>query len=512
MNAVERFLAQAAAAPEAPAVSDEEGTSTYAELRRQAFGVAGRLAYAGVARGDAVLVAAGRTREAVAAILGVALAGAVYVPLGPDEPAPRVSAIVEDSGAAVALADALAAGTLGSAGLRVLDLAAGPGPGPAPGAGGAPPSLGTDDLAYVFFTSGSTGRPKGVEITHGSFAAFLAGARTWAGLGRDDVLACFHAFTFDISLWELWGPLTYGAHVVVVPQLAQIDAALLLETLASRRVTRLHQTPTALRQLGAAVARAGVPESLRSLFVGGERLDFRWLEPFAEAMAERRLEPWNLYGPTETTIAATGRPIRLEETRVEAPSLIGRALPHVEVGVFDEDGAPAREGELVISGPGVGRGYRGLAGDERFGRDALGRRVFRTGDLVRVDEGGELEFLGRSGGFVKVRGYRIEPDEVTTALESHPDVIEAAVCATDALGEADELAAAVVLQPASTVTDRDLRRHVGARLPAHMRPARIVVVDALPRLPSAKLDRNGVHELVADLLRDDPRARQVARG
>ena len=504
MSAVEPFLAQAAAAPEAPAVTDEHGTSSYAELRRQAYSVAGRLAGAGVARGDAVIVAAGRTREAVAAIVGVALAGAAYVPLDPREPAPRVDAIVEDSGAAVALADDSAAESLGATDLLVLDLAAGP------AGDGAAPSLGPDDLAYVLFTSGSTGRPKGVEITHGNFAAFLAGATAWAGLGPSDALACYHAFTFDISLWEVWGPLTYGAHVVVVPQLAQIDAGLLLEILASMRVTCLHQTPTALRQLGAAVARAGVPETLRSLFVGGERLDFRWLEPFTEAMAERGLEPWNLYGPTETTIAATGRPIRVEETQGETPSLIGRALPHVEVGVFDEDGAPAREGELRIAGPGVGAGYRGLPGDERFGRDALGRRVFRTGDLVRVAEGGELEFLGRSGGFVKVRGYRIEPDEVTTALESHPDVLEAAVCVTDVLGDADELAAAVVLRPGTSATDGELRRHVGARLPAHMRPARIVVVDALPRLPSAKLDRNGVRDLVAELLRDDPRSRQAA--
>ena len=501
MTVAERFLAQAAAAPEAPAVTDEHGTSTYAELRRQAFGVAEELARAGVARGDAVVVAAGRTREAVAAIVGVALAGAAYVPLDPREPAPRVSAIVEDSGAAVALADTSTAGSLPATDLRVLDLATGPADERA-----APPALAADDLAYVFFTSGSTGRPKGVEITHGNLAAFLAGSKTWAGLDRRDVLTCFHAFTFDISLWEVWGSLTHGARVVVVPQLAQIDARLLLEIVASEGVTRLGQTPTALRQFAAAAARAGVPETLRTLFVGGERLDFRWLEPFAEAM-ERGLEPWNLYGPTETTIAATGRPIRVEETRRELPSLIGRALPHVEVGVFDEGGAPAREGELWISGPGVGAGYRGLPGDARFGLDAHGRRVFRTGDLARVAGGGELEFLGRSGGFVKVRGYRIEPDEVATALESHPDVVEAAACATDVLGDADELAAAVVLRPGASPTDGELRRHVGARLPAHMRPARVVVVDALPRLPSAKLDRNGVRDLVADLLRDDPRAR-----
>jgi amino acid adenylation domain-containing protein len=350
MTVAERFLAQAAAAPEAPAVTDEHGTSTYAELRRQAFGVAERLADAGVARGDAVIVAAGRTREAVAAIVGVALAGAAYVPLDPREPAPRVSAIVEDSGAAVALADTSTAGSLAATDLRVLDLATGPADERA-----APPALAADDLAYVFFTSGSTGRPKGVEITHGNLAAFLAGSKVWAGLDRRDVLTCFHAFTFDISLWEIWGPLTHGARVVVVPQLAQIDARLLLEVVASEGVTRLGQTPTALRQFAAAASRAGVPETLRSLFVGGERLDFRWLEPFAEAM-ERGLEPWNLYGPTETTIAATGRPIRVEETRRELPSLIGRALPHVEVGVFDEDGAPAREGELWISGPGVGAG------------------------------------------------------------------------------------------------------------------------------------------------------------
>lgn len=481
--------------PDAPAVSDFRGTSTYRALAREAGSIAATLRRVGVGPGDAVILAADRTRHAVAAIVGIAATGAAYVPVDANEPEARVLAIVEGAEAGVALADAAGAAAFTRGGIEIVELDA------AARAPEALPEIVEDPsrLAYILFTSGSTGKPKGVEIPHRSLHAFLDGSRHWAALTRADRMACFHAFTFDISIWEIWGPLVSGAEVVMVPRVAQIDAELLLRLVADRGVTRLCQTPTALRQLGCAVETGGVPPDLGTLFICGERLDFAWLQPFADSIGRGELAAWNLYGPTETTIYATGRQVTAHETVDERRSLIGRALPHVGVSVRREDGTPAgvgESGEIEIRGAGVGAGYRGGGrSSTRFVLDG-GDASFLTGDIARVVTEAELEFIGRTEGFVKIRGYRVEPDEVATTLCAHPAVADAAAVDVDFLPGSVALAAAVVVRAGANVSAIELRRHLGERLPSYMRPARIAFVDRLPRLPSAKLDRSALRTLL----------------
>lgn len=492
------FARAARSHAQAPAVRDPQRAYTYAEAYRRCVGVAHALRASGVARGDPVLVSTERTVEGVIAILGVAAAGAVPVPVEPDSPRPRLARIIAVSRARTALADDLGLAALTPGDLSTVRLADVPPSSDAAAPSGPPYAADPHRLAYVLFTSGSTGVPKGVEVTDANMRALLAGAQSWDRSTAADVWACYHAFTFDISMWEMWRPLTVGAEVFVMPRLAQLDGDFAYSLLREQGITVLCQTPTAARLLANRVAAGGLPHGLRRLLLAGERLDFAVLEPFSAAVAVGHLEVWNLYGPTEATIYATGYQMTADDIAGERRSLIGDALPHVEADVHEPDADGV--GELWISGAGVAAGYRGdpeLTRD-RFVTDGLGRRAYRTGDRVRRVEDRKLEFLGRSGGFLKVRGYRIEPGEIVAALCAHPAVEEAAVVVADLPAIGPTLVGVVVSRCDVIVTDVDLRRHAVALLPVYMRPGRIIFLDALPRLPSAKLDETALRARVVE--------------
>jgi amino acid adenylation domain-containing protein len=492
MTAVaEAFLAVSELDPERIALVDERAHLTYGQVRDRAGRIAADLAAAGVGADDPVLLCAERSVDPVCGIVAIALAGGTYTPIDPGEPRERLERILHTADPVAAVVDAAGRDAVGGAVAALVDVAA-------PEAAEPLGARGPSELCYLLYTSGSTGVPKGVEVTHRNLSAFLTGAASWAAPAPSDRWASFHAFTFDISVWEIWGALTTGASLLVLPRAAQLDPDLLAALIEAHRITRLCQTPTAARQLAAAprLERLG---TLTSLFVCGERLDFETLRPFLP-LVERGLGVWNLYGPTETTIYATGRRLTERDVVAERRSLIGTALPHVGVDVRDVEGAVSPEGEvgeIWIRGPGVARGYRR---DERLTRErfvAVDRELaFRTGDLARAGAEG-LEFVGRSGGFVKVRGFRVEPDEVAAALRTSPDVSEAAVVDLQLPRAGHALVAAVTAVGEQPVSVVDLRRFVARKLPEHMRPARIVVVDSIPRLPSAKIDRVKVRELVS---------------
>jgi len=492
-----RFAEAAALARDAPAVSDERRTVSYVELTRLAAAVADDVARAAPADA-AVLVCTERSVDFVIAIVGVAAAGCVYVPIDPTEPAPRLAHIVASSGAALAVVDAAGRETMRGAGLHLLDV-------------GRKREARTPALplragargAYTLFTSGSTGRPKGVAITIANLASFLAGARAWTRLTPRETWSCFHSFTFDVAMWEIWGSLVSRGHLVILPRAAQLDPELLRSILEERAVMRLCQTPTALRQLVAAIGPRRRPPWLRSLYVAGERLDFEVLAPLADDVRNFGLEAANMYGPTETTIYATGHQISETEIHAERRSLIGRALPHVTVAVNRDDGSACVQGEtgeIWIGGDGVAAGYLGAddAAAAAFVETPRGR-FFRTGDVGRVDDANVLEFLGRSGGFVKIRGYRVEPREVAYALCQHPAVVDAAVVDVAGLPGGQALVAGVVVRPGPAVSETAIRRFAAGVLPTHMLPARLMIVESLPTLPSGKLDLETAREQLTAL-------------
>lgn len=470
-----------------PAVSDTTRTLTYSELSERSISIAAAISRHGVRTGDAVVVAQERTTDAIATVLGLACVGAAYVPVDPSEPELRIRRILDGAGAACAVVDALGLEQLAAVDVPILDVSA-----ITSSVDVAPVHA---ELAYILYTSGSTGIPKGVEVTQENVLSLLAGSTAWADVQPTDVWASFHAFTFDISIWEIWGSLTTGGHLVLLPRSAQRDVAHLDQLLRQFRIAHLCQTPTALRWFGAHVGRHGIPPDLRSLFICGERLDFHTLEPFQSKIAANALHAWNLYGPTEATVYALGHRITVDEISSDR-SVIGKPLPHIDVKLEQR----ADSFELLLGGEGVARGYRGDPDltSERF-PVIEGSRWYRTGDIVRKLENQELEFLGREGGFVKVRGYRVEPDEVVAALCAHSSVADAGVCVLEVRGY-ESLVAAVVLHEGEAFEDSELRRHTASLLPEYMRPSRIVPIARLPRLPSAKLDRVALAEVVSDRL------------
>jgi len=491
-----RFERAALTAPAAAAVTDGTVTYVYGEVHRRALALAGRLAARGAVPGERVLLCCERGVDAIVGVLAVAAAGAALVPVELDGPSERVRRIVSASAPRIALADAHGADTAKACGVPTIrcDLPSDEGPTPdtartatARTATPAPPSL----PAYVLFTSGSTGLPKGVEVTRANVAALLTGADSWDTSAPGDVWACFHAFTFDIAMWEIWRPLTCGALLYVMPRASLIDGDLAFELAAKHRVNVLCHTPTAARLLVDRVRHRGLPPDLRRLYLAGEQLAFGSLQPLVPAVRSGQLETWNLYGPTEASVYSTGHRITADEIEGERRSLIGRALPHARTDVrgTDADGV----GELWIGGDGVAAGYFGdPALTAQCFADEPGGRVYRTGDVVRDIGDGVLEFLGRRGGFTKVRGYRVEPGEVAAALCEHPAVGQAAATVTDAFAWGPTLVAAVVCRPGALVAEVELRRHAAERLPHYMRPGRIVFTEALPLLPSGKLDEAGL--------------------
>jgi len=468
--------------PNAPALSDTSTTYTYAQLDHRSQLLAGALAGLGVGAGDAVLVCAGRTAAAVAALVALARVGAVPVPVDVADPPARVHRLAEIAGPRLVLADDAGSGAAAAC---------------------AAPLLRLDEIAEIAETSDPAPRlrpdrpvPKGVEVTLANMTALLGTAGTWESSTEDDLWACLHAFTFDVSTWEIWRPLTIGAHVFVMPRAAQVDSDLAYSLLGERGVTVLCQTPTACRMLVDRVTRSGMPARLRRLYIGGEQLDFASLKPLTPMVAADRLEIWNLYGPAEATVYSTGHRLSASDIERERRSLIGRPLPHVQVEVRDVE--PDGIGELWIGGGGVTAGYRRDPGltKERFVTGESGERLYRTGDLVRDTGAGVLEFIGRTQGYVKVRGFRIEPGEIASLLCAHPAVAAAAATVSDAFPWGATLVGAVVARPGSAATEAELRRYLSAHLAQNARPGRIVFLDALPMLSSGKLDEVALRDRI----------------
>ncbi|MFF2744146.1 non-ribosomal peptide synthase/polyketide synthase [Kitasatospora sp. NPDC058048] len=516
---VELFEEQAARTPDAEAVTCGEEHLDYAELDARADRLAHRLAGFGAGPERYVALALPRTAELVVAVLAVLKTGAAYLPLDPGLPAERRAELLRDA-APVALVTLEAPETLetpdGPTGVDVpvlaladpgvrADLARRPaGPlGPRGGPGHRPLP---DSPAYAIYTSGSTGRPKGVVVPHANVVRLFERTRELFGFGADDVWTLFHSYTFDFSVWELWGPLLHGGRLVVVPEDTARSPEDFLRLLADERVTVLNQTPSAFHQLARADAR--LPDvsarlALRTVVFGGEALDVTRLADWYRRHPEDAPRLVNMYGITETTVHVTHTALDLATATATAggPGPIGTGIADLRLYVLDDDLAPlppGAVGELYVAGEGLARGYLNRPGltATRFLADpfgAPGTRMYRTGDRVRRQADGTLRYLGRADQQVKIRGYRIEPGEIEAALQTHPGVGLATVGVHEDTAGTRRLVAHVVgADPRRPPGAAELRAHLERLLPAYLVPAAYVPLAALPLTPNGKLDRRAL--------------------
>ena len=299
-----------------------------------------------------------------------------------------------------------------------------------------------DALAYVIYTSGSTGKPKGVLVSHYNVMRLFEATQAWYHFDERDVWTLFHSYAFDFSVWEIWGALLYGGRLVVVPYWVTRSPEAFYDLLGREQVTVLNQTPSAFRQLIRAERDAEVSQelALRLVIFGGEALELWSLGPWFERHGDHKPQLVNMYGITETTVHVTYRPLTVTDLNLASGSVIGGAIPDLQLYVLDMHLQPVPigvAGEMYVGGAGLARGYleRPELSAERFIPDPYskvpGARLYKTGDLVRYLPEGNLEFLGRLDHQVKVRGFRIELGEIEACLGGYPGVREVVVLARE---------------------------------------------------------------------------------
>ncbi|AUG09131.1 non-ribosomal peptide synthetase [Pseudomonas sp. S09G 359] len=465
----------------------EGGSLTFAQLHTQANRLAHYLRDKGVGPDVCVAIAAERSPQLLIGLLAILKAGGAYVPLDPDYPAERLAYMLKDSGVHLLLTQtALLEHVPSAEGVCVIamdSLHLDNWPTQPPGL-----HLNGDNLAYVIYTSGSTGQPKGVGNTHAALAERLQWMQATYQLNDTDVLMQKAPISFDVSVWECFWPLITGCRLVLAGPGEHRDPHRIAQLVQEHAVTTLHFVPPLL-QLFIDEPLVAECTSLRRLFSGGEALPAELRNRVLAQLPAVQLH--NRYGPTETAINVTHWHCTVADGE---RSPIGRPLGNVICRVLDEQLNPVPlgvPGELCIGGIGLARGYLGRAGltAERFIADHQGARLYRTGDRARWSRDGVLEYLGRLDQQVKLRGFRVEPEEIEARLLAQDGIAQAVVLVRDAQ--------LIGYYTAHTALDeQDVKAALAAELPEYMVPAQLMRLEAMPLSPSGKLDRRALPEPV----------------
>jgi amino acid adenylation domain-containing protein len=482
------FEAQVARAPEKVAVTDEQGTLSYAELNTRANRFAHYLQMLGVGPEVVVAIHMDHSSELLVCLLGILKAGGAYLPLVPGLPAKRMSVMLETGQVRYVVTTSVLVKALPPQEIRVVlfdqewDAIS------KLSRDNPVQKAGATSLAYVLFTSGSTGLPKGVEIEHRGLTNCLQSMRRRPGIAEQDLLLSVTPLSFDIAGLELYLPLIAGASILLASRPQAVDGTWLAGQLDEGGATIMQATPATWRM----VALAGWRGTRKiTVLCGGETLSV----DLAQTLTSRAAAVWNVYGPTETTIWSTIERVQPEPGRAIP---LGRPLANTQLYVLDANLEPVPigiPGELYIGGSGVARGYRNnpQLTSERFIASPFQEkgRLYRTGDQVKWLPDGRLEFIGRIDFQVKIRGFRIEPGEVEIVLGLSPNVSQAVVTVREDDGER-RLVAYVTLKAAGSFDANEMRRWLRDRLPDYMIPSVIVPLESFPLTDNGKIDRRNL--------------------
>lgn len=498
----EQVARRAAENPGALAVCSSREDLSYGELNRRANQLAHHLRTLGVDRNQLVGIYLERSPQFAIAALAVLKAGGAYIPLDPIHPARRLAFMLKDSAARVVVSTSklMSGFPAGEWQTVTVDtdaaqIAKRPEADPQV-------AVETSDLAYMIYTSGSTGEPKGVELVHAGLANLVAWHHRAFQVTAADRASAQATVGFDASVWELWAYLSAGASLHLPEDSIRTDAVAMRDWIVARRITiSFVATAIAERMLH---LEWPASTSLRYLLTGADTLK-------AYPPAGLPFAFVNNYGPTECTVVTTSGLVGPKSSGDRAPvPTIGMPIDGLEVYILDENRRKVSDGEageLFVAGIGLARGYRNRADltAEKFVANPFvsGARMYKTGDLARRLPNGEIAFLGRIDEQVKVRGYRVEPSEISIVLDQHPGVETSAIVATGASSADTQLTAYLVLASGQTVTAGALRDFLRQRLPDYMVPASFVTIPRLPITEQGKVNRAALAGLGGIRLSDE---------
>ena len=490
--------AQVAKTPSRPAVAFGSLRLDYEQLNQQANQLAHYLLEKGVKPGIPVAVCVSRSNELSVALLAVLKTGGCYVPLDPAWPQKRLDYMLENSVLKSSVSLVVSEESLGETWTvgNVTPVFIDRDAEAIRGCSTSDPEVqvSSSDLAYIIYTSGSTGRPKGVEVTHRSVINFLQSMKELTGINEHDKLLAVTTPCFDISVLELFLPLTVGACTVIADGVSTSDGRTLAETIKNSAATIMQATPATWRLL---LESGWSGEERLKILCGGEALS----SSLADSLLQSGQSVLNLYGPTETTVWSAACNITDAQTVT-----IGKPIGNTQIYILDDHMQPVPQrvfGEIYIGGEGVTRGYHDrpelteqvfiadVIGASNKSSGEIGARLYKTGDYGRYNYDGTIEYLGRRDQQIKLRGFRIEIGEIEAVLLSHENVQQAAVALQETSTGTQGLVAYVVYvsEPAS---DSSLKEHLASRLPTHMVPRLIMQMDQLPLTPNLKVDRKAL--------------------
>ena len=461
---------------------------SYGELNRRADALAGRLWRAGLRAHQTAAICLERKPEMIWAMLGIIKAGAAYLPIDPEHPRDRIRSVLENADVGIIVTDSLHADLFESSKHRLVCLDINEGLA-GQGGGGYLNSGEADYMAYVIYTSGSTGIPKGTAVTHRAVTRLVRNTN-YVSIEAGDRVAQISNAAFDAATFEIWGALVNGASLVLISRDISLNPAEFEKNIREERITTLFLT-TALFNQVARIA-PGAFQTVREVMFGGEAVNPECVVSVLHRGGPGRL--LHVYGPTENTTFSTWS--RVDEVSDGALTIpIGRPISNTRVYVLNNLLEPMPVGvcgELCLAGDGLAIGY--LKGPEQtaekfvpdpYGKD--GERLYRTGDIVKYEPGGEVVFIGRQDHQVKLRGFRVELGEIETAIQKHEKVKDAVVVQD---GEKDQKQlVAYVAGNAKKPTENQIRDYLKERLPEYMLPSAFVILQELPMTPSGKINR-----------------------